>query len=450
MLTRLESGVKLRPMGRLGGYIVGLIFTGDAFVRAEGANGGHFAGGDGFSPSPGLGGSASKGSALGRLVVWLAIHHPIFTLLAASACLYFIYRVILARQGSMFARGGRITSTRLSSESSADRLKDISKIRIADSGYDEAAFVKRASGAFLAIHDAWSRQDMRRARAFISDGVFERFSRQITEYGQRERLDRMASVEIRDAKVLRYRRGQHYDAVFVSFTASAINESVALRINKVVSSTPTFFTEVWTFLRRPGVKTRKSPGFIEGNCPSCGAPLSIVDAAQCVACKARINSGEYDWVLVEITPSNGWKFFGRDRDIPGWPALSAADPGLSLETLEDRATVAFWQWLDARRRGGLDFEQEVVVGSVIVAACEKSVGKDRVHVRVRWEADRYERRDEGEPAFIERSQREHVFMFERRAGALSDPKTGLHAPDNGPMSWAIANVVPAAMWIGPG
>jgi hypothetical protein len=386
-------------------------------------------------------------------------------------------------------------------EAGIRRSEALAVIRARDPQFDEAAFLRRASAAFLAIQDAWSRQDMAQARAFISDGVYERFTRQIAEYRSRGIRNRMLDVKVLEIEALGYIAGAHFDAVHVRVKASALDQVVELDGEKVLagpggaySTAPQVFSEVWTFLRRPGAQTLARPGLLEGHCPSCGAPLAIADAAQCAACKAWVNSAEFDWVATGITQISEWAFPSPDREVTGWAALRDSDPGLSLEALEDRASVAFWRWLDARRRADLaplrgiacdeflstldgfpggEFERDAAVGSVETVAFEPGSDYDNVHVQVRWEADKMVRAPGTEPVFQGRARRTHYLIFRRKSGARSDLKAGLrtsrcpscgaapeeadsavcaycgHAFNDGAVSWVLSGIVPFGQWQRP-
>ncbi|HPS82080.1 MAG TPA: CTP synthase, partial [Candidatus Limiplasma sp.] len=91
--------------------------------------------------------------------------------------------------------------------------------------------------------------------------------------------------------------------VHVAVTAEAVDTTVSLEGGRLLhgSGAPESFTEVWTLLRRPGAKTLSRPGLMEGYCPNCGNKLALSTSITCASCQALINSGEYDWVLAEIT-----------------------------------------------------------------------------------------------------------------------------------------------------
>jgi len=485
-------------MRRLGLALLPLLLAAEAFARAGGGGGYHGGGGGGFSSGGGFHGSGGGGAGLGWLVYWyiqLVFEHPLIGLPLTAFLVYLYYKNVGFR--SSFGSGGAVDSLpdsamgAYSTELDTRRREALAVIRGRDPGFDEEKFLARAAGAFLVIQDAWSSQDMSKARAFISDGVFERFARQIAEHKSLGARNRMTNVNVEQTEALGYLAGEHYDSVYVRVRAAAVDEMVSLEGEQVLSGGPSEFEEVWTFLRRPGVKTLARPGLLEGHCPSCGAPLSIADAARCEACKAWVNSGEHDWVLVGITQMCEWSFPSPEREVTGWEALRETDPGLSLEALEDRASVAFWRWQDARRRQdpaplrgvatdeflkGLTFDgkcaREAAVGAVETIAFEAGVDFDRVHVQVRWEASDVSV-DDKELDSGERMRRTHYLIFKRKSGATSDLKAGLRtsrcpscgAPpaeadaakctycgrafNDGSLTWILVDIVPFGVWQRP-
>ncbi len=325
---------------------------------------------------------------------------------------------------------------------------------------------------------------MSSARAFISDGVRERFERQLAGLKARGLRNLMEGVEVRDIELMACRSDKHFDALWVRIAAAALDRTVDAAGSTVSGAFGRQeFEEVWTFLRRPGAKSLKGSGLIEGSCPSCGAPLPIADAALCAACKTWVNSGEYDWVLSEITQSCEWRMREPSRDVDGWAAASAEDPVLNLPALEDRASVIFWRWLEARRSADLaplrpmadeafcrDFAavlatkpptslDDAAVGVVEVISFEEAGAWTRVHIGVKWSGGGELRRD--------------FFVLCRAAGAKTDVRQGLRtarcascgappaerseaacgycgaALNDGKKDWILTEIVPFGQWKRP-
>lgn len=358
------------------------------------------------------------------------------------------------------------------------RVQALKDLKARDLYYDEDAFLARAETAFLRVADAWSRHDLPAARAFLSDGMHERLRRQIAEQAAAGVRRVMRETTVHERRVLGYAAGWHYDSISVRFKVSAVRARVEEASGKVLDGGEEVFEEVWTFLRRPGAKTLAQAGPIEGHCPSCGMALPVVDAAECPACKTWVNSGEHDWVAVESTAPWEWRFPDPRREITGWSAMREQDPGLSLESLEDRAAVAFWRWIDARRRrdhaplrgvstpefvAALAFEGRlegaVSLGAAETVAFELGGELDAAHVQLRWESGGERHTD--------------YMIFRRRGGAVSDWKAGLSATrcpgcgaaperadaekcaycalafNDGSRGWVLAEIAPFGLWKRP-
>ncbi len=389
---------------------------------------------------------------LGDMFITFVILHPVIGIPLTLFLLYaFVVMNNTSESGVEPLSGGLI---RGAAQLSSKKAEELARLRARDPAFDERAFLGRAGAAFLKIQAAWSAGDMSPARAFISDGVNERFGRQLAGLKAAGLSNLMENVEVRDTEVLACRSDRHFDALWVRVAASATDRTVdagGMLISG--SSVPSRFEEVWTFLRRPGAKTLKSPGLIEGLCPSCGAPLPIADAAQCAACKTWVNSGEYDWVLTEITQSCEWSMREPSRDVDGWTEVSAADPALSLAALEDRASVLFWRGLEGRELAA------AAVGAVETVAFENAGAWTRAHIEVKWSSGEGVRRD--------------FYVLSRASGAKTDARQGLRtarcaacgappmegasencgycgaALNDGKKDWILTEVIPFGKWRRP-
>ncbi|MDX6768386.1 MAG: TIM44-like domain-containing protein [Elusimicrobiota bacterium] len=462
-----------------------LLAAAQAFARAGGGEG--YSGGSSGSAFGSSFSSSSRGEGdflfdLALLYFRFVILYPVFGIPLTFFLLYlaYLYHDDRSRRRTEAAIGAglqRQTELRLRGERE--------ELRGRDPGFDEKTFLARVSAAFVKVQAAWSLGDMALARPFVSDGVYERFTRQLRDLRDRGLTNVMQEVKVLDAEVLGYESDRHFDALHVWVRASALDKTVAAD-GTVVRSSDGHFAEVWSFLRRPGAKTLKAGGGIEGRCPSCGAVLSVADAGKCASCGTWVNSGEHDWVLAEITQRSEWAGGDSRRDVDGWVALSEADPALNLQVLEDRASVVFWRWLEALRRrepsallpvatpaaaaaalaeaAGASW-LDAAVGAVEVTACERAGAVDRVHAQVRWEAT--------PAAGGARAPQRQFFVHERSASAKTDARLGLHtlrcpscgAPpaakdeaacaycskpfNDGTRDWVLVEVVPFGRWRRP-
>jgi hypothetical protein len=88
---------------------------------------------------------------------------------------------------------------------------------------------------------------------------------------------------------------------------------------------------------------------LQGHCPNCGAEFTGGATNTCEFCGAIVNSGNYDWVLSEIT--QGSEFVGANAAVDGLARARQTDPELTTELLEERAALIFWRWVDAQVAG---------------------------------------------------------------------------------------------------
>ncbi|GAB5444611.1 MAG: hypothetical protein Fues2KO_49600 [Fuerstiella sp.] len=319
---------------------------------AQAGGGGNYGGGGGGG---GFGGGGGGGSGDGEAIGWLiyllfrlVFRYPLVgipTLIIAGVIFYY-----LQQQGNDYrvARTIRKGRKRQEEQGQQDALETI---RTRDPAFREGLFLERATHAFVTTQYAWSEQDLRKCRAFISDGIRERFDLYIRMQQAEGIRNRMRDVQVRHCEIVAIASDSHFDTMHVRFDAEAISYNEDLETARRVSGgsvvSPVSFSEVWSFSRRPGVQTQPAASLLDGRCPNCGGPVEIVDKAECPQCRAAVNSGQYDWVLAEITQAEEWVVPTTDRQVPGWDVLQQRDAGLNVQHIEDRASVIFWRCLMA-------------------------------------------------------------------------------------------------------
>lgn len=211
----------------------------------------------------------------------------------------------------------------------------------------------------------------------------------------------------------------HFDTMHVMILAVAADYQVDLQAGKRVDGTLSTDTwiEYWSFHRRPGAKTLAQPGAMEGHCPHCGVLLEIADRAICPSCSSTVNSGDYDWVLAEITQMQEWRSPEPAALVPGLADLHSQDPGFSIQHIEDRVSVMFWRLRAAeffanvkyalpvlsadmaarfrkelepaawsRQPGERTFWKRPAIGMVELVDCDvkETMNRDRLRIHVRW------------------------------------------------------------------
>jgi tellurite resistance protein len=288
-----------------------------------------------------------------------------------------------------------------------------------DPAFTVASFLERTKSLFLATQEAWSSGELLPVRRFLSDATWLRLRLQIGLLRAQGVRNITADVEVTDMKLVGFEQNDWFDTLHVAIRARARDADVPVdwpdsKARAVAArATAQPFTEVWSLVRKPGVKSRGTDALAAHNCPNCGALFDGGAASTCTYCKAVVNSGAYDWVLSKITQAS--EAARSDSLIPGLAELRKADPGLSLEVLEDRASLVFWRWVEAQSTGqperlarlsqagpvermGTDIQRlaaqgarrvflECAVGQVRVRSFEESAeGRSLAHVEIRWSA----------------------------------------------------------------
>ena len=474
-----------------------------AFARAGGGGSFHSSGGSyhssggsyhssgGYSSS----GHYSSGGDDGLFFLlqsWIVFStsHPLLGLILNALLLYAVYRIYTAGDDWRYSS---VISSGLEAQGSQAMAANLDALRRRDPAFAGDAFLQRAGAGFLAIQAAWSKMDMTPARALISDGVMERFTVQLAMLKAQGLRNDMSEVSVTATEILQIESSAFWDVIHARIEASAVDRDLSLSDGSVArDGGSASFEEVWTFARRPSAKTLAGRGALEGACPNCGAALQLLDGEQCAACKSWLNSGEFDWVLCEITQASEWSARDASRDAPGYAALSAKDPALNARFLEDRASVSFWRMQEALWSGGSKplrpvaaeaycaavdrdeaagryYYRDAAIGAVIALAFETGGPRDRAHLVVRWSGERCET-DGGAERRLGSSYMETVMILERNAGVLTDSRSGLRslrcpacgAPptsretaaceycarpfNDGSMHWVLADAVPAADW----
>ncbi|MBT5019721.1 MAG: TIM44-like domain-containing protein [Planctomicrobium sp.] len=327
----------------------------EAWARAGG--GGSFSGGGGGGGSGGSGGSGGEGELLVWLI-WLCFKHPVIGIPLLIVLAFFAYASADKTHSQHVTRtirkGKRHQRERL-------RTEAIDAIQAHDPEFQLRKFLDRVKVAFEKIQHAWSEQNLSTVRAFISDGIHERFSLQIAMQKSEGYRNSMNRVIVHNIEAVAFFTNKNFDTIHVQVEASAVDQNIDLKTGKPVGNKANSrFVEYWSFHRRPGTKSLSGEGAIEGNCPRCAAQLEVVDRAECQNCGAQVNSGEYDWVLAEITQEQEWNVPEHEEMLPGIPQIMENDPGFNVQHIEDRASVMFWRLKAAEFYNDIKYAEPVV------------------------------------------------------------------------------------------
>lgn len=329
-----------------GASVFMLLATMSVELWARAGGGGNYSGGGGSSGGGGGGG--------GEAIVWLvylAIRHP--QIGVPILIVVIVGGVVKNRLNPDNTTARAIKSL---SQMAAPDTSGLGDIQQRDPSFSTDSFLSWVHEIDDLVQDAWSRGDMSPVRNYLSDGLYRRFATQLSVMKAQNVQNPVADHEIVKCVIHAVEHDVHFDTIHVVIEAKARDTEVdaALSYDEAIAKAKRAslekYTEIWSFLRKPGAVTLDDKGFAEGTCPNCGASLDNAQSTKCEYCDALVNSGDYDWVLAEITQSIEWRPASTGT-VSGLMELQQKDSEFNRQVAEDRASYVFWRWLEAMVTG---------------------------------------------------------------------------------------------------
>ena len=187
---------------------------------------------------------------------------------------------------------------------------DLAALQAKDPNFNQQMFLDRAQATFFALQKAWMDRNLEPARVYMSDGIYHRWKMQIDQMIAAHKRNVLDNLVIGGVQTVKVTTDPNFDSITVRIDASAADYEVDdTATNKVIygSKQNQPFTEYWTFTRSAAARTKAGEGAEVTQCPNCGAPLSISESGVCSYCKATVTSGQFGWVLNNITQASEWQ-----------------------------------------------------------------------------------------------------------------------------------------------
>lgn len=262
----------------------------------------------------------------------------------------------------------------------------------ANPDFDTAGFLEKARAAFMKIQQAWTAQDVSAIRRFISDGMYQRFATQFRMMALLEQQNRLDQIRILRMEAVSARVDGPFDVIDVRAEAAMHDSFVCGLDHTLDSESDESFLEYWSFIRKRGAARTEINGFTDTNCPSCGAelPRDMGELCRCAYCQVIVNSGDFDWILAEITQQADYGNGSRmsrmvsPRLAESIAAIAPECPDFSVQLAEDKASNAFMQIMTAiatRNPAGVRrFVSDEVLAAVTAMISDQWIVFNRIYL----------------------------------------------------------------------
>lgn len=239
-----------------------------------------------------------------------------------------------------------------SGESRAKKRKSYENFLRTNPGFNEERFKEKVKSAFMKIQHAWQEQELSPVRRFISDGVYQRFNTQFKMMQLLDQKNLIDNLKVNRIAVDKVESDGLFDILHVEISASIVDRFVSTKFRGLNNGGAETFVEYWSFIRKRGAVEKDI--YSSMNCPQCGAelPADGGELARCPFCETITNSGEYDWVLSEITQADDYAFSSprllKSNSLNSRiKELVDENDDFSVQLLEDKASNGYLQILTA-------------------------------------------------------------------------------------------------------
>jgi len=211
--------------------------------------------------------------------------------------------------------------------------------------FNEEKFLNKVRQAFMEAQRAWEKQNLYNVRRYISDGIYQKFNVQIEMMKALEQTNKIEKLNVISLKIDKYEKDGNFDIIHTAVMADITDRFISTKYPELNQSGTERFIEYWSFIRKKN--TENFDIYTSKKCPKCGAELSekMGEVSKCEYCGTFTNTGEYDWVLSEITQVDDYMTGNNLINNSRLKKLSLSNPDFCAQSIEDKAGNGFLQIL---------------------------------------------------------------------------------------------------------
>lgn len=174
-----------------------------------------------------------------------------------------------------------------------------------DHNFSAEKFLGWVKEVFITLQQAWTQRSWEPIRPFEKEELFRQHEMQLNEYINSGRINIIERININQAYLTQYIRDKEYEYLKVYMQVRMVDYIIDENTKAVLKGDPnkdSYLQYILTFMRKDGVKTDPAlSGKSTVSCPHCGAPTKVTSSGKCEYCGYIITTGEFDWVLSDIT-----------------------------------------------------------------------------------------------------------------------------------------------------
>jgi hypothetical protein len=251
--------------------LVALAGVPDLSARAGGA-GGHSSGGShgsGGSRSSGGSGfhSGSSSSGAGASTPLTPGGVAIVVIIIVVAIAFVVIRGRLARRGLLPGAEDGDEVTEDEPEGPVVDAESIAAFVAANPGFDVPAFKQKVRRGFTKIQAAWTAQQLASVRAFISDGMYQRFATQFVMMKLLRQTNVLDNVRLTSVALACSWQDGAFDVVEVYVEASMRDAFVCELDHSLDMAGESAFAEYWSFIRKQKAPDPRGDIYDATTCP---------------------------------------------------------------------------------------------------------------------------------------------------------------------------------------
>jgi predicted lipid-binding transport protein (Tim44 family) len=304
-------------------------------------------GGGGGSSS---GGSSSGGDGIGQLIFMLFMLLPFplnWIAIIAVIVGVFVFSK-LKKRGSIL---NKVPGNQVPTKKDNKGLTSFTQMH---PDFKEEEFIQKVTKAFTEIQNAWAQKNIKLVRRFISDGMYQRVNTQFKMMNILAQRNELEKLNIKSITIDKIESDGAFDIIHVGILASVKDKFVSNKFPNLNETHFEEFVEYWSFIRKTSATGKDMYSTL--NCPNCGGDLSnsdMGDVCKCPYCGTFTNSGEFDWVLAEITQADDYITTSHLHDMSNTLAnkideITDSDSEFAVQLIEDKASNGYLQLQTAR------------------------------------------------------------------------------------------------------